>query len=74
MLVLSRKKKQRVVINEGANQIIVEVVEIRGDKIRLGFQAPDHISVHREEVYAAILAERGPLPRAGNHEGTEVKA
>lgn len=51
MLVLSRKKNEKIVINEN---ITIVVVEIRGDKVRLGIEAPKEISVHREEVYNAI--------------------
>ena len=51
MLVLSRKKNETVVITGG---ITVTVVEIRGDKVRLGFEAPEHISVNRLEVQKAI--------------------
>jgi carbon storage regulator len=51
MLVLSRKKNESIVIN---NDITVTVVEIRGDKVRLGIVAPKDIPVHRQEVYDAI--------------------
>ena len=51
MLVLSRKKNESIVIN---NDITVTVVEIRGDKVRLGIVAPKDVPVHREEVYEAI--------------------
>src|SRR5262245_14981892 len=51
MLVLSRKKNESIVIN---NDITVTVVEIRGDKIRLGIVAPKEVPVHRQEVYNAI--------------------
>lgn len=51
MLVLSRKKGESVQIG---NDIIVTVVEIRGDKVRLGIEAPRDLSVHRQEVYQAI--------------------
>ena len=51
MLVLSRKKNEVVVIGK---DIIVTVVEIRGDKVRLGIVAPKDVAVHREEVYEAI--------------------
>lgn len=57
MLVLSRKKNESIVIN---NDIIVTVVEIRGDKIRLGIVAPKDVPVHREEVYEAIHGVRVP--------------
>jgi carbon storage regulator len=51
MLVLSRKKNESIVIN---NDITIVVVEIRGDKVRLGVDAPKEIPVHRREVYEAI--------------------
>jgi carbon storage regulator len=51
MLVLSRKKNESIVIN---NDIIITVVEIRGDKVRLGIVAPKEVPVHRQEVYEAI--------------------
>jgi len=51
MLVLSRKKNESIVIND---DITIVVVEIRGDKVRLGIEAPKEIPVHRNEVYEAI--------------------
>ncbi len=51
MLVLSRKKNESIVIN---NDITVTVVEIRGDKVRLGIVAPKEVPVHRQEVFEAI--------------------
>jgi len=51
MLVLSRKKNESIIIND---HIIVTVVEIRGDKVRLGIEAPKDVTVHRREVYEAI--------------------
>ncbi len=51
MLVLSRKKNESIVIN---HDITVVVVEIRGDKVRLGVEAPKEVPVHRKEVYDAI--------------------
>lgn len=51
MLVLSRKKNESIVIN---NDVVITVVEIRGDKVRLGIVAPKDVPVHREEVYEAI--------------------
>ncbi len=51
MLVLSRKKNESVVINDN---ISIVVVEIRGDKVRLGIEAPKDVSVHRKEIYDAI--------------------
>ena len=51
MLVLSRKKNESIVIN---NDITIVVVEIRGDKVRLGVDAPKEVPVHRREVFDAI--------------------
>ena len=51
MLVLSRKKNESIVIND---DIKIVVVEIRGDKVRLGVEAPKEVPVHRREVYDAI--------------------
>lgn len=56
MLVLSRKKDDQIVI--GINgEIVVRVVEIIGDKVRLGIEAPSNVSVHRQEVYLHIQRE-----------------
>jgi carbon storage regulator len=51
MLVLSRKKNESIMIGD---DITLVVVEIRGDKVRLGIEAPAEIPVHRREVYDAI--------------------
>ncbi len=51
MLVLSRKKNESIVINDN---IVVTVIDIRGDKVRLGFEAPNDVPIHRKEVYEAI--------------------
>ncbi len=59
MLVLNRKKNESIVI---ANSILVTVIEIRGDKVRLGINAPAEIPVHREEVNQAIQREGANLP------------
>ena len=53
MLVLSRKKNESVVINDN---ITIVIVEIRGDKVRLGIEAPKDVPVHRKEIYDAIQA------------------
>lgn len=67
MLVLSRKKDESIVIGD---QIIITIVEIRGDKVRLGIEAPKTVSIHRDEIYKAIRRElpgdapTPPLPEA----------
>lgn len=58
MLVLSRKKNESIVIN---NDIVITVVEVRGDKVRLGIVAPRDVAVHREEVYEAIHGTKPPI-------------
>lgn len=54
MLVLTRKVNEKLVIND---DIVITVVEIRGDKVRLGIEAPRSVPVHRHEVWVAIQAE-----------------
>ena len=51
MLVLSRKKNESIVIN---NDITIVVVDIRGDKVRLGVEAPKEVPVHHQEVFDLI--------------------
>ena len=51
MLVLSRKKNESIVIDD---RIVITVVEVRGDKVRLGIEAPRDVPIHRSEVYEAI--------------------
>ena len=61
MLVLSRKKDKKIVIGDSITLI---VVEIRGDKVRLGIEAPRDVTVHRQEVYDTIQREeRDATPR-----------
>ena len=67
MLVLSRKKNESVVIN---SDVVITVIEVRGDKVRLGIVAPKDVSVHREEVYEAIHGKKpvfGTTPAAPTH-------
>ncbi len=51
MLVLSRRPNESIVIND---KIVITVIEIRGDKVRLGIEAPRDVPIHRTEVYEAI--------------------
>lgn len=62
MLVLSRKKDEKIVIGDS---ITLMVIEIRGDKVRLGIEAPRDVTVHREEVYEAIKRENTPDNKTG---------
>lgn len=55
MLVLSRKKNETIIIDD---HITITVVEIRGDKVRLGIDAPKDVTVHRSEVYEAIREQK----------------
>jgi len=54
VLVLSRQRDESIIIGDN---IVITVVDIRGDKVRLGIQAPTEIPVHRQEVYEAIQRE-----------------
>ncbi len=51
MLVLSRKKNESIVVDDS---IVITVVEIRGDKVRLGIEAPREVPIHRSEVRDAM--------------------
>ncbi len=51
MLVLSRRKDESIVIGD---DVEIFIVDIRGDKVRLGITAPRYIPVHRREIYEAI--------------------
>ncbi|MDO5554171.1 MAG: carbon storage regulator CsrA [Planctomycetia bacterium] len=55
MLVLSRYKDQSIYIGD---DIIITVVDVRGDRIRLGIEAPNNVPIHREEIYEAIQREK----------------
>ncbi len=67
MLVLSRKKQEQIVIDE---DILVTVVDIRGDKVKLGVDAPKDVPVHRQEVHAAIKREEAHKESSRESEST----
>ena len=74
MLVLSRQRDESIVIGEN---VIVTIVDIRGDKVRLGIQAPGEIPVHRQEVYEAIQRENrraGQLEPKDTHELSRARS
>jgi carbon storage regulator len=54
MLVLSRQRDESIIIGDN---IVITIVDIRGDKVRLGISAPTEVPVHRQEVYEAIQRE-----------------
>ncbi len=63
MLVLSRKKNEQIVIGEN---IVITIVDVRGDKVRIGIEAPTHVPVHRHEVYLALQQEAQATSAAAN--------
>ncbi len=65
MLVLSRQRDESIVIGEN---IVVTIVDIRGDKVRLGIEAPTEIPVHRREVFEAIQRENLRASQLDLHE------
>jgi len=71
MLVLSRKKNESIVIND---DITIVVVEIRGDKVRLGIEAPKEVPVHRNEVYEAIRKSQEADASPGATEGQTAES
>jgi len=60
MLVLTRRINESIVIN---NDVSVLVVEVRGDRVRLGIEAPRDVSVHRKEVYDVIRESDSAAPK-----------
>ena len=58
MLILSRRRNESIMIGD---KIVVTVVDIRGDKVRLGIEAPIEIPVHRREIYEAIQRENSKV-------------
>ncbi len=69
MLVLSRKKNESIIIRD---DIVVTVIEVRGDKVRLGIDAPREVAVHRQEIYEAIK-ESERLGNAGQKNAAPSK-
>ena len=66
MLVLSRTRDESIVIGDN---VVITIVDVRGDKVRLGIEAPGEVPVHRQEVYEAIQRENrktGQLQTCGS--------
>ncbi len=70
MLVLSRHRDESIMIGD---DIVITIVDIRGDKVRLGINAPQHVPVHRQEVYEAIQREnrKAIIPPANSNTPNE---
>ncbi len=71
MLVLSRQRDESIMIGDNVEIIIVDV---RGDKVRLGITAPKDIPVHRREIYDAIQREKAEKKAAEKQQEKEPKA
>jgi carbon storage regulator len=71
MLVLSRQRDESIIIGDN---IVVTIVDIRGDKVRLGIQAPTEVPVHRREVFEAIQREHARNQTEGSAEGVSRAA
>lgn len=57
MLVLSRKRNQKIVVGKGENRVEIQVLAIRGRAVRIGVTAPDGVPIHRQEIYDLIHQE-----------------
>ena len=71
MLVLSRHRDESIIIGD---DIVITVVDIRGDKVRLGIAAPIEISVHRQEVYEAIQRENKQASRLDPQDARQLES
>ncbi len=69
MLVLSRQRDETIMIGD---DVEITIVDIRGEKVRLGINAPAHIPVHRKEVYDAIKREK--IASGGTGQAGEVES
>ena len=71
MLVLSRQRDESIMIGDDVEIIIVDV---RGDKVRLGITAPKDIPVHRREIYDAIKREKGTGSESDEKKNSDIKS
>jgi carbon storage regulator len=69
MLVLSRHRDESIMIGD---DVVVTIVDIRGDKVRLGIDAPQDIPVHRQEVYEAIQRENRNATKLENADARRI--
>ena len=65
MLVLSRKKNESIVIDD---RIVLTIVDVRGDKVRLGIEAPRDVPIHRSEVHEALQRVKQESQQPSNSE------
>lgn len=71
MLVLSRQRDETIMIGD---DVEITIVDIRGDKVRLGITAPTRIAVHRKEVYEAIKLENQRAAKISGNDGDSIGA
>jgi len=71
MLVLSRQKDESIIIGD---DVEITIVDVRGDKVRLGINASRDISVHRKEIYEAIQREKAAELNRKRHENLQEKS
>ncbi len=69
MLVLSRHRDESIMIGD---DVMITIVDVRGDKVRLGIDAPQEIPVHRQEVYDAIKRENEKASKLGPSETRDL--
>lgn len=69
MLVLSRQRDESIIIGDN---VVITVVDVRGDKVRLGIEAPVEIPVHRREVYEAIQRENRRAAEVSTEDARQV--
>lgn len=69
MLVLSRHRDESIMIGD---DVVITVVDIRGDKVRLGIEAPAEVPVHRQEIYEAIKRENRKATKLGPNETRDI--
>jgi carbon storage regulator len=69
MLVLSRYRDESIYIGDN---IIITIVDVRGDRVRIGIQAPQDVSVHRQEIYDAIVQGKQGIQEPNEPEQTPI--
>ena len=70
MLVLNRRIQETLVIGE---DVLISVLGVKGNQVRLGIDAPNTVSVHREEIFNKIKAEQAVLNPGGSEQGIRLK-